>query len=558
MLAELYVADFALIEDLQVDFYKGLNIITGETGAGKSLLTDAVGLLMGNRADKELIRYGSKRALVEGTFIGPFSRNFMEILVEQGLEAEDDTLVVTREINVEGKNLCRINGRRVSLSVLNSLIPRIMNLHSQREHFAFLREENQLSIVDDHGGIPLVQAKEEVAAAYEEWHEASRRISDLRQKHAEAQEKKDYLLYRIQEIEALGLEPEEDETLRHDIDMLKTGTQRLEMAVAIYEDLNRAGELLHNAMAGLQALTRMDVSLNNEANTVTEAYYNIDDICHTLVSYRDNIDADPQGLDQAQARLSQIEALKKKENTDLDGILRRYREFKDQVEALEDYDYLIQRYTAQEEKAAKVLKAKAEALRILRQEAGADLSRRIVDELHQVMLPNARFYVAVEDAPMSCHGMDRVTFLISMNKGEELKSLSKVASGGEISRILLALEIILAGAAGVGTMIFDEIDSGMGGKTAGAVAQKLAQLAGDIQVFAVTHSAIVASYADAHFYIEKRGIDDRTNVYMTLLEGKGVAGEIARMISGDETSAASLAQANELLTAAAQVKEKFS
>lgn len=558
MLAELYVADFALIEDLQVDFYKGLNIITGETGAGKSLLTDAVGLLMGNRADKELIRYGSKRALVEGTFIGPFSPGFMNILEEQGLDAEDDTLVVTREINVEGKNLCRINGRRVSLSVLNSLIPGIMNLHSQREHFVFLREENQLSIVDDHGGASLLQAKEEVAAAYGEWHEASRRISDLRQKHDEAQEKKDYLIYRIKEIEALGLEPGEDEALRHDIDMLKTGTRRLELAVSIYEDLNSAGEILHNAMSGLEALTRMDPALSNEAAAVTEAYYNIDDICHTLAAYRDNIDADPQGLDQAQERLSQIEALKKKENTDLDGVLRRYREFKEQVEALDDYHYLIQSYAAQEEKAANVLKEKASVLRELRREAGADLSRRIVAELHQVMLPNAQFAVAVEDAPMSSHGMDKVTFLISMNKGEELKPLSKVASGGEISRILLALEVILAGAAGVGTMIFDEIDSGMGGKTAGAVAQKLAQLAGGIQVFVVTHSAIVASYADAHFYIEKRGIDDRTNVYMTLLEGEKVSGEIARMISGNETSAASLAQANELLTSAAQIKEKFS
>ncbi|MDO4541292.1 MAG: AAA family ATPase, partial [Bacillota bacterium] len=454
MLAELYVEDFALIEELQVDFYDGLNIISGETGAGKSLLTDAVGLLMGNRAGKEFIRYGSKRALVEGTFVGPFSRGFMAALEEQGLEAEDDTLVVTREINGEGKNLCRINGRRVSLSVLNEIVPRIMNLHSQREHFAFLREDKQLEIVDHHGGAALAGAKEEVAAAYEEWHTARRNIEELRRRHDEAEEKKDFLLYRISEIEALGLKPGEDEELRRDIELLRTGTERLELAADIYDSLSKAGEYLHEAMEGLQKLESMDPALKEETAIVVEAYYNIDDIYHTIASYRDDIDADPGGLDQAEQRLSAIEAIKKKENTDLDGVLLRYEKFKKEVEALDDYDYLLSKYSAAEEKAGIALREKAENLRELRQKAGEDLSSRIVRELHGVMLPHAKFSVALEDVPMSPKGMDKAVFLISMNQGEAVKPLSKVASGGEISRILLALEIILSGAAGVQTMIF--------------------------------------------------------------------------------------------------------
>lgn len=556
MLAELYVADFALIEDLQVDFYSGLNIISGETGAGKSLLTDAVGLLMGNRADKELIRYGSKRALVEGTFIGPFCRGFLAALAEHGLAAEDDTLVVTREINVEGKNLCRVNGRRVSLSTLNDLIPRIMNLHSQREHFDFLREERQLAIVDHHGGVKLAQCKAQVAADYEKWRQAADKVRELQKKHAETGDKQDYLLYRINEIEALNLQEREDETLRRDIELLKTGTQRLSAAADIYDKLNQVAEDLHDAMVGLQSLTRLDDTLNQERDTVTEAYYNVEDICHTVASYRDGIEADPQGLDAAESRLSAIEALKKKEGTDLAGIFQRHQEFKAEVESLTNYDYLLEQYSAEESTAAADLQQKSQTLRALRQGAGEDLSRLIVAELQEVMLPNAAFAVDFTDAPPSAEGMDKATFLISMNRGEELKPLAKVASGGEISRILLALEIILGSAAAVNTMIFDEIDSGMGGKTAAAVGRKLSQLAQNIQVFAVTHSPLVAAYADAHFYIEKRGVGDRTQVYLTKLAGDKVAAEIARMISGDESSAASLVQAGELLAAAKDHKSK--
>lgn len=556
MLAELYVADFALIEDLRVDFYRGLNIISGETGAGKSLLTDAVGLLMGNRADKELIRCGAKRALVEGTFAGPFSPGFLGMLTEAGFEVEDDTLIITREINVEGKNLCRINGRRVSLSVLNDIVPQIMNLHSQREYFAFLREDKQMAIVDYYGGQELSGAKEETAIAYRHWREAEKRLKELVTKREETEEKKDFLLYRIKEIEALSLEPGEDERLRRDIELMRTGTRRLELSDDIYGKLNDATESLYGAMEGLKSLTSMDDVLNDEKERITEAYYDVEDIGHTLSAYRDGIEADPQGLDRAESRLSEIEALLKKENTDLNGLLRRYREFKSEVESLNDYEYFFSKYQKEESDAAAVFQAKAEYLHDLRVRAGNDLSRLVEKELHDVMLPNAKFALSLEEGSLSADGGDRAVFLISMNKGETLKPLAKIASGGEMSRVFLALEIILGRGTEVEIMIFDEIDSGMGGKTAAAVAQKLAALSRGIQVFAITHSPIVASYADAHFYIEKKGVGERTNVYIAKLEGDGVKSEIARMISGDEDSAVSLSQASELLEEAGKNKIK--
>ncbi|MEG0874993.1 MAG: DNA repair protein RecN [Clostridiales bacterium] len=547
MLAELYVENFALIENLRVEFYDGLNIISGETGAGKSLLTDAVGILMGGRADKEFIRYGSKKALVEGTFIGPFSRGFLDKIEENGIKIEDETLVVSREINVEGKNLCRIDGRRVSLNVLSALLPYLMNMHSQTEHFSFLKEDFQITVLDKFGGAQIDAAKETVAGDYKTWAHSHVKTQELKKKNNQTAEKLDFLQYRLGELGDLNLVADEDENLRNKINMLKTGTERFENSYALHEQLATATENLYEAMENLKELANIDTGLAEFSTVVTDAYYNIEDVRDSIRQYRDNIEADPQGLENAQERLSILERIKKKYSTDLQGLLAIYDETKAEINTLEDFDYLLKKLQKIEVENLKNLHNSASALTDVRRKFGEDLASKIKEQLRDLMLPHANFKVDLEPVAISVNGGDHVRFLISMNKGEDLKPLAKVASGGEISRILLAMKVILGSADQVQTMIFDEIDSGMGGKTIGAVGEKLRVLAESIQVFAVTHSAIVAAKADHHFYIEKSEFMGRTTVDLTELSGENIKTEIARMLSGNEKSSISLSQAAELL-----------
>lgn len=553
MLAEIYVENFALIERLQMEFYPGLNIITGETGAGKSLLTDAVGMILGGKGDKDLIRQGTGKALIEGTFSGPFSAAVKDFCAENGVEG--DVLVVSREMNADGRNTVRLNGRRITLSFLEQLSPLLMNIHSQTEHFSLFKEEEQLLLLDRFGGEAITAQKEKVKAAYGLWQEAKRELAELRKKLADKEKRLDYLSYQLKELEGLALTPGEEETLREEIKLLSTSSSRYEDARRVYAALN-GGEyggavaMVYEALETLKSIAHRDSSLEELAKGLQDAYYTLEDTKEEMLSYKESIDVDPYRLEELETRLSEIKKAEKKYHTDVEGIIAYQQEVEAELAAFEDADFYMDKAEKNEAETDNAFLAEAEILTELRRKEGERLSSAIEEQLHEMKLPNARFAVSLWDGALSAEGKDGVTFMATMNKGEDLRPLAKVASGGEISRVLLAAKIILGQIDAVQTMIFDEIDSGLGGETAVRVGEKLHLLGERLQVFAVTHSPLVAAYADHHYYIEKREENGRVVVQLTPLKEGETRLEIARMLSGDRHSEASLRQADELLSAA--------
>ena len=553
MLAEIYVENFALIEHLQMEFHSGLNIITGETGAGKSLLTDAVGMLLGGKGDKDMIRQGTGKAVIEGTFSGPFSVAVTDFCRNNGIDTE--TIVISREMNSDGKNVVRINGRRVTLSLLEQLSPLLMNIHSQTEHFSLFREEEQLLLLDRFGGSRILDQKKKVNDGFHHWQEAKKDLNELEKKIEEKEQRLDYLKFQLKELEGYQLRSGEDEELRAEIKLLSSGATRYEESRAVYECLNGgdfggAVSLVFDAVEHLRRIAEEDKSLKELYVGLKDAYYVLEDARNEILDYCENIDIDPYRLEELEVRLSEIRKAQKKYRGDIDDILNYQAEIEEELATFEDADFYLDKARRKEGDAYKAFMAEAEMLTALRMEEGKRLSAGIEAQLHDMKLPNARFGVVLRDTAPSGEGKDQVTFMASMNKGEDLRPLAKVASGGEISRVLLGTKIILGKIDAVQTMIFDEIDSGLGGETAARVGEKLKLLGKDLQVFAVTHSPLVAVYADHHYYIEKQEEEGRVVVKLFPLEKEDIRSEIARMLSGDRNSTASLQQADELLNSA--------
>ena len=559
MLTELYVRNFALIRELRTEFAAGLNIITGETGAGKSLLTDAVSLLLAGKGDRELIRRGTDCAVVEGTFTGPFARGVVSFCRDNGIDGfgdnnggDESQLIITRELTAAGKNTVRINGRRVTLALLERLSPMLMNIHSQTEHFSLFKEEEQLLLLDRFGGAEAKACLEKVALAFSQWQDSHKALTEFHRSLKDREERIEFLKFRRQELKSLNLKPGEKEEIQEELSLLRTASERYETGRGVYDILNGSAEsgavdLLYAAMERIKELSLKDKSLVPLAESLSDAYYGADDVRTEMASYCHNIEADPQRLEELENRYAEIGRGERKYHTDAEGIISLLETTEQELAALEDVDNSLGGFEKAERKAAAHYKEAADELTSLRKSVGESLSQGIIAQLKEMRLKDACFTVALKPASPSPKGLDAVTFMATMNKGEELKPLAKVASGGEISRVLLAAKIMLGRMDDTDTMIFDEIDSGLGGETASRVGEKLQLLASDMQVIAVTHSPLVAAYADKHYYIHKEDKEGRVVVDMELLDESLRPMELARMVSGDAGSAVSLAQAEQLL-----------
>ncbi len=579
MLVELTITNFAIIEQLRLRFSPGFNVLTGETGAGKSIIIDAVGLLLGGRADSGVIRAGARMATVEGIFyLSPRERAVIDPLLERDdLQNEDpEVLILAREIRRSGHNVCRVNGRAVRLSILESIGRHLVDIHGQSEHLSLLRERTHLDFLDRYGG--LEEERAAFAALVRAWREVSRELDELRRSEREISRRIDQLRFQVDEIRAARLEPGEDELLRQErnrlanAEKLLTFTNEALLLLADGQEGTPAVDLIGQVVRLLGNLARVDSQMEDCRQQAEEIEYRLDDLVSALRDYQQEVEFNPTRLNQVEERLELIRRLQHKYGDTIEDVLA----FGERAAAeLDRIEHSEERVAELEERAERLLREIGErgtALSARRREAAGRLAAAVEAELRELRMESARFVVDVRwqaDAEgaivvvpppdselqpgryaFDATGLDRVAFLLSTNVGEPLKPMARVASGGETSRLMLALKTALARADRMPTLIFDEIDQGIGGRVGGVVGRKLWELSraadgGGRQVFCVTHLPQLAAYADVHLRVRKDVSGGRTRTVVDVLEREGRVHELAQMLGGE--SEGTLRIARELL-----------
>ena len=565
MLQSLRVWNFALLEEVSVTFGAGLNILTGETGAGKSILIDALGAILGQRISTDAIRSGADALRVEAVFsLDESDEALCSMLSAQEIECEDE-LIILRKVARTGKGSILVNGSRVTLTFLKKLAPYLVDIHGQNENLALLREDAQRSLLEG-GDSELRTQLAAYAAVYTDWKEKTRTREERAEAIADLGERVDMLRWQEKEITEAELSEGEDEELETEI-------RRLSHAERLVENAAEAGNLLsedgEEGLAVLSALARIthaldeiaryDDGLANAQTMIEEAYISLQEASYEVRDYLDSIDADPARLDKIQTRMDVIDRLKKKYGGTIPAVLDRLASVRRELESIDNYDADMEQLDKEIAALCKRLKELAAHLTARRQEVGAELSKDIARELQGLGMAKARFRIVVTpEEKYTSRGADSLSMLFSANVGEEEKPLEKIASGGELSRIALAIKSIVAARdTGGASMVFDEIDTGIGGRTAQMVAERIAFVAHYKQVLCITHLPQIACMADAHLYIAKSVKGEATVTQVTALSEAERVREIARMASGDDVTEAALANAREMLEGAAKKKAAF-
>ena len=558
MLNRLIIKNIALIDALEVEFASGLNVLSGETGAGKSIIIDSVNLVLGERADRELIRTGAQTASVEAWFGD--AQGIGDILDEQQIEA-DGELVLTRELTASGKNICRVNGTLVTLSVLKALSDRLVDIHGQHEHQSLLSEKNHMAMLDGFDG-KIREAAAAVEKAYEEYTAVIKRQKSLFGSDGDRERRIDILKFQVSEIKQAAISEGEEEDLLAQRARLNASEKIMEALTSAYELLYEAEPVnvlsaLKDAGRRLQSIGDVDARYADMASKVDEAYYALEEVASTVRDEMSEDLFDPDTLERIEDRLALIGSLKRKYQDPLaTGVFLRRAE--QELEDLLGSEALLKELDAK----AKVLKQRlydsSVQLSSLRRDAAKRFEHLIVEQLGDLGMSAACFEVrfldqpGIEEAVFTPQGIDTVEFYISTNRGEPVKPLRKVASGGEVSRIMLALKTIAADRGGIPTMIFDEIDTGISGRIAQVVAEKLIGISRGRQVVCVTHLPQIASMADRHFLISKHSDEISTHTRLAALDTPERTREVARLTGGDTD--VSLAHAAQMLQFATQFK----
>ena len=552
MIQELYIKNIALIDELRIAFGDGFNVLTGETGAGKSIIVDAVNLILGGRGDRELITHGRQSAYVEAQMELPAKA--VLALEEFGFESED-TLIISRELSSNGKNICRINGRLATLSSLRELVSKLVNIYGQNQNHELLDDRQHLGFLDLYVGDVLTPIKEKIQAAYHRFFTYQSQLDSLVKNSAEKERLLDMLAYQIGEIEAASLKPDDEEELLAEKNKLVNAEKIAGNLNAVREALNGnqgAVPALSAARRALEEIAEMDQRYAQLLSTLNDAYYTLEDAAYGVPD--DGMAFDEARLDQIEERLAAIRALKRKYGGSIEEILIFLEDARAQKEALEGSEIRMEELKACTGKAKRELEDACGELTELRKLYGKKLEKDMTLELCELGMKDAQFAIEWKTKSCGADGADEISFLITVNQGEPLKHLSKVASGGEISRIMLAMKNIVADKEDIGTVIFDEIDTGISGKMAHIVAEKMGRISRKRQVICVTHLPQIAAMGDCNFYIEKNTCDGRTKTSVQPIEGEKLQMEIARL-SGGIASEVSMAHARELLENAHKIKE---
>ena len=547
MLSLLHIENIAVIECADISFDRGFNVLTGETGAGKSIVIDAISAILGERAYRDMIRTGTERASVRAVFT-----NVPEFpwFAENGVEYDPET-VISREIHLDGKNICRVNGTLVNVSCLHKLGIQLINIHGQHDSAALFDEENHLAFLDafaDNG---------KLLASYGERYEAvaklRREISSLTMDEGEKLRRMENLKYQIAEIEKAELEPGEDDRLEERRKVLQNAeklSNGMETAVeCLYggEDSDGASGLLAQAEYALARLSRFSDSFAALHDRVSDLMYQVQDAAEEVRNARDDLSYSAEELEQIESRLDVIHKLRRKYGTTCEDILEYLDKAKKELDEIEFADDKLERLKRNLKKAEKEAWDAALALRENRQQAAENMSQRILSELAQLDMPRVQFACRFTETELTASGADAVAFYMSANAGEALKPLSRVASGGELARIMLAMKNVLAEKDQVATLIFDEVDTGVSGRAAQKVAEKLRSVAVHKQVLCVTHLPQLAALANTHLLIAKSERDGRTYTSVTPLDLEGRKRELARIIGGANITETTLKSAEEML-----------
>jgi DNA repair protein RecN (Recombination protein N) len=559
MLVELAVENYAVIEKARVRFHRGLNLLSGETGSGKSIVVDALGLLLGARASAEMIRAGSDRARVSGIFEITPTPALLKLLGDSGIEPEENEILVEREILANGKSRAFVGNRPATVALLKELAPHLGDIHGQHDQQQLFSPAVQRDFLDTFGSTPVTH----IESVYDGWRAANAELEELDRSAQEKLRLADLWSFQAKEIEAVAPRAGEDGELENHRRILRNVVRLEETASAAYAALYDAPEnvtaQLHTVVRRLEELARIDESIMEVLETLQPAAIAVDDAAHALRHYLAKLEADPARLDEIESRLAALEKLKRKYGATVEEVLAFLEDVRGQLAAVEHSSERREQLRKQVQELATAYESAAAKLTAARKAAARELSKRVEHELASLAMEKTRVEIRVSPAPSSEHGGDAVEILIAPNLGEELKPLDKIASGGELSRVALALKTCIASPRpsknAPRTLVFDEVDAGVGGSAAEAVGRRLKKLSASSQVLCVTHLPQIAGFADHHYYVEKHTTKGRTLASIEELTPEARTREIGRMLSGERVTTEALRHAEQLIKMAANARD---
>ncbi len=565
MLVELTIKNIALIESLRIEFAQGFNVLTGETGAGKSIVVDSINLALGGRADREMIRTGAERGMVQALFDVSGNPRAQAVLQELDIESDDGLIAIRRELSRSGRNICRVCDVVVPLATLKQLTATLMDIHGQHEHQALMNPAKHLDFLDAFGGEAHAAARDKVAALYAGRSHIAAELKRLMNDVSERERLVDVLTFQVQEISAAKLKPGEEQKLEKKLSVLENA-EKIRQSVEgaynlVYQGDGRAPSAQEALLQSADAMDRIG-PLNERyaalAGRLRELYYGAQDVGYELQALLDDLDFEPDLLDKVAARLDTIKKLERKYGATVEEVIEFGAQAADRLNGIKGSDASMSALKKRYKEADNALRDACAELTAIRRASAAQLSERICQQLKDLGMGKTRFEVRVEPlAKPTAVGMDGVEFMISPNPGEPLRPLASIASGGEISRVMLALKAISVDSEGVDAMIFDEIDTGVSGRMAQVVGEKMCLIAKTRQVLSVTHLPQIAALGDTHFLVEKVAGKDRTDTHVRLLDEEGRVRELSRLVGGAEDSESSLSHGAHMLKEAAERKQSL-
>lgn len=552
MLQSLSIKQFAIIDELEIQFGEGLTVLSGETGAGKSIIIDAIGQLIGMRASSDFVRHGEKKAIIEGIFDIDHAKEAHIVLEQIGIDLSEDFLIVKREIFNSGKSMCRINNTTVTLQDLRKVMQQLLDIHGQHETQSLLKQKYHIELLDRYAEGRYQQALDNYENTYLQHKEKVKELEELESADQALLQRLDLMKFQHDELKEAHLQEGEIEQLEIDIKRIQNSenlSHALNAAYATLTDEHAITDRLYELNSQLQIIDQiLPETYQKLKEDVDQFYYTLEDAKHQIYDEINQTDFDEQYLNELESRMNLLNNLKRKYGKDIPELIKYTDKIEDEINKIENYEESTSQLRSEISELKQQLQKDGEVLSKERRIVARTLRDHIVEEIQNLQMKDANLEIAFTryEAPQQ-DGLERVEFLISPNKGEPLKSLNKIASGGELSRIMLALKSIFVNARGQTAILFDEVDSGVSGQAAQKMAEKMKQIASVIQVICISHLPQVASMSDHHLYISKHEKDDRTTTQVQELSGEERVQEVARMISGATVTKLTLQNAKEMI-----------